>query len=101
MPTSGGPGVARCWARKSVRFYARGPPRRKFRPRPKGCSASPRDVYILPESTDTHTVLADNAIRSRREPEPPGTQGLGVNVERRRVDQAVRPALPPSVKRQD
>ena len=49
--TSGGRGVVNCWARRFVRFYAPGRPRRKFRPPPKGCSAWPHDIYILPEST--------------------------------------------------
>src|SRR6201746_963335 len=49
--TSVGPGVVNCWARRFVRFYAPGLPRRKFRPRPKGCSAWPHDIYLLPEST--------------------------------------------------
>src|SRR3954470_15385017 len=49
--TSGGRGVVNCWARRFVRFYARGRPRRKFRPRPTGCSAWPHDIYIHPEST--------------------------------------------------
>lgn len=35
-----------------------------------------------------HAALADDAIRTRRQPEAAGTQGFGVDVERRRVDQA-------------
>jgi len=49
--TSGGRGVVNYWARRFVRFHAREPPRRKSGRRPKGCSAWPREVYILPEST--------------------------------------------------
>src|SRR5436305_14565287 len=49
--TSGGRGVVNCWARKSVRFYAPGSPRKRFRPPPTGCSAWRHDIYILPEST--------------------------------------------------
>ena len=45
--TSGGRGVVSCWARKFVRFYAPGSPRRKFRPRPNGCSAWPHDMQQI------------------------------------------------------
>ncbi|MFO0957386.1 MAG: hypothetical protein U0800_07945 [Isosphaeraceae bacterium] len=49
--TSGMPGGATCWARRFVRPYARGRPRRKFRPPPKGCSAWPHNSNRFPEST--------------------------------------------------
>ncbi|MEJ7640040.1 MAG: transposase [Singulisphaera sp.] len=48
--TSGGRGVVSCWARRFVRLYGRGSLRRKFRPRPRGCSTWPHDLQNLPES---------------------------------------------------
>ena len=50
--TSGGRGGGNCWARKSVRFYAPGSPRRRFRPPPNGCSAWPHDMQEVAESTE-------------------------------------------------
>ena len=64
--TSGGRGGVNCWARRFVRFYARGLPRRKFRPQPKGCSAWPRNVYIFPESAVTFPT--DSLTRLPRPP---------------------------------
>src|SRR5262249_40740392 len=47
-----GRGGVNCWARRFVRLYTPGLPRRKFRPRRKGCSAWPHDLNIQPESTE-------------------------------------------------
>src|SRR5262249_10294717 len=49
--TSGGPGAVRCWARRFVRLSTRGSRRRKFRPRPNGCSAWPHSMNGVAEST--------------------------------------------------
>src|SRR5437764_1216619 len=51
MPTSGGPGGENCWVRRFVRFYARGSPRQKSRPRRNGCSAWLHSMKEVPEST--------------------------------------------------
>src|SRR3954469_23936006 len=58
-PTSGRHGVVRDWARKFVRFYVPGSPRKRFRPPPTGCSAWRHDTYVLPESTDELPTCED------------------------------------------
>ena len=54
--TSGGRGGVSCWARKFVRFYAPGSPRRKFRPPPNGCSAW---LHEHEGSLGKYTIISD------------------------------------------
>ena len=89
--TSGGRGGVSCWARKSVRFYAPGSPRRKFRPPPNRHDRDPSGIrdpsngqrsydHLHLHLTRQNTLLKPSFLsKSKGKPTQPG--GLGAVMD--------------------